>query len=48
VNTEQEQVLANKFGIRGIPCTILIQNGREVKRQSGAMSTGQVKQFLSK
>jgi len=47
VNTEEEQMLANKLGIRGIPCTILLQNGREIKRQSGVMNTSQLKQFLS-
>lgn len=47
VNTETEQMLSAKFGIRGIPCTILFRNGKEVKRQSGAMNSTQVKQFLS-
>lgn len=47
VNTEEEQMLAHKFGIRGIPCTILIQNGKEVRRQSGVMNSSQIKQFIS-
>src|SRR5690606_11699177 len=47
VNTETEQMLSAKFGIRGIPCTILFRNGKEIKRQSGAMNSAQVKQFLS-
>ncbi len=47
INTETEQMLAAKFGIRGIPCTILFQNGKEVRRQSGAMNSAQVKQFIS-
>ena len=37
INTETEQVLSERFGIRGIPCTIVFKNGIEVKRQSGAM-----------
>lgn len=47
INTETEQMLSAKFGIRGIPCTILFQNGKEVRRQSGAMNSAQVKQFIS-
>lgn len=47
VNTETEQMLAAKYGIRGIPCTILFHNGKEVRRQSGAMNASQVRQFIS-
>lgn len=47
VNTETEQMLSARFGIRGIPCTILFKDGKEVKRQSGAMNSTQVRQFLS-
>jgi len=37
VNTEVEQSLAAKFGIRSIPTLMLFRNGREVARQTGAM-----------
>ncbi len=47
INTETEQMLAAQYGIRGIPCTILFKDGKEVKRQSGAMNASQVKQFIS-
>lgn len=47
VNSESEQQLSAEFGIRGIPCTILFKDGREVRRQAGAMSADQVKQFIS-
>ena len=40
LNTEDEQALAARFGIRSIPTLILFRNGREVARQSGAMDTG--------
>ena len=46
INTETEQQVSTEFGIRGIPCTILFKNGKEVKRQSGSMSTEQIKIFL--
>jgi thioredoxin 2 len=47
INTEMEQMLSNELGIRGIPCTILFQRGKELRRQSGAMSSDQVKIFLN-
>jgi thioredoxin 2 len=46
INTETEQEISSQFGIRGIPCTILFMNGKEIKRQSGAMSADQVRSFL--
>lgn len=47
INTETQQQISAEYGIRGIPCTILFKNGKEIKRQSGAMSAEQVKQFIS-
>lgn len=46
VNTEVEQMLAAQFGIRGIPCTILFKHGKEVKRQAGAMSADQLRNWI--
>jgi thioredoxin 2 len=37
VNTEEEQQLAARFGIRSIPTLALFRNGHEVARQAGAM-----------
>jgi thioredoxin 2 len=38
VNTEDSPNLAARFGIRSIPTMILFAGGREVARQSGAMT----------
>lgn len=46
VNTESEQHLAAGLGIRGIPATVIFMNGKEVARQSGAMSSEQLNQFI--
>jgi len=46
INTEEETALSAELGIRGIPCTILFYQGKEVRRQSGAMNADQVKFFL--
>ena len=38
VDTEQEQELAARYRIRSIPTLVLFKGGREIARQSGAMS----------
>ena len=42
LNSEKETTTAAELGIRSIPTMILFRNGREVARQSGAMSSGQI------
>jgi thioredoxin 2 len=37
LNTENEQAIAARFGIRGIPTLVAFRNGREIARQSGAL-----------
>lgn len=46
INTETEQALSSSLGIRGIPCTLIFKDGREIKRQAGAMDSAEVLQFL--
>jgi thioredoxin 2 len=38
VDTEQQQEIAARLGIRSIPTMILFANGREIARQSGALT----------
>jgi thioredoxin 2 len=38
LNTEKNPDIAARMGIRGIPTLVAFRNGREVARQSGAMS----------
>ena len=40
VNTDEEQRLAGRFQIRGIPTLVLLHRGQEVARTSGAMPAG--------
>lgn len=37
LDTETEQAIAGRFGIRSIPTLIMIHKGREIARQSGVM-----------
>ncbi|SFI15613.1 thioredoxin TrxC [Modicisalibacter xianhensis] len=47
LDTEAEQALAGRFGIRSIPTLIVLQRGKEVARQAGAMQASQLKQWLT-
>jgi thioredoxin 2 len=46
VNTDQNQQLAARFGIQSIPTMILFKSGREVARQSGALSASQLTNWI--
>jgi len=46
VNTDAAQALAGRFAIRSIPTVALFRGGREIARQSGAMSPAQLRQWL--
>jgi thioredoxin 2 len=46
INTESEQALSGQLGIRRIPCTVVFKNGKEIRRQAGAMNSSQVGQLL--
>ena len=42
VDTEREQALAARLGIRSIPTLVLFRGGREVARQAGAMGAADI------
>jgi thioredoxin 2 len=46
LDTEAEQAIAGRYGIRGIPSMILIGKGREIDRTSGAMPTAAIVQWV--
>jgi len=48
VNTENEQSLASKFGIRSIPTLILFKNNKEIDRVSGALDANSLKNWVGK
>ena len=48
INADEEQQLAQAFGIKSLPTCVLLQNGQPVDGFMGALPEGQVKQFLDK
>ncbi|WP_136067590.1 thioredoxin TrxC [Modicisalibacter radicis] len=47
LDTEAEQALAGRFGIRSIPTLIVFREGREVARQAGALQGPQLRHWLT-
>lgn len=48
IDSDQEQQLAQAFGIRSIPTCVLLMNGQPVDGFMGALPEGQIKAFLDK
>ena len=46
VNTEEQQQLAARFGIRSIPTLAIFRGGREVARQAGAMDAASLARWI--
>ena len=47
VNADNAQELMAKFGIRGIPTLLLIDNGEVIATKVGAASVSQVREFVA-
>ncbi len=47
INADSSQALMAKFGIRGIPTLLLLNNGELVATQVGAASVSQVTKFVN-
>jgi thioredoxin 2 len=48
LDTEQEQGIARRFGIRSIPTMILFRGGREVARTAGAMDARSIRAWIGR
>ncbi|MCK6408971.1 thioredoxin TrxC [Thauera sp.] len=46
VDTEAQQALAARFGIRSIPTLALFRGGREIARQAGAMGAADIARWV--
>ncbi len=48
LNIDENPATAPKYGIRGIPTLLLFKDGEVVATKVGALSKGQLKEFLNK
>lgn len=48
IDTDREQTLSTRLGIRGIPTLILFSGGREIARSSGAMDLGSLLSWVGR
>ena len=46
VNIDEEEELAEKFGVSSIPCLVLLEDGEEVKRNVGVMPLKKLEKFV--
>lgn len=46
INTEEEQALAARFGIRSIPTLMVLREGQEVTRLAGALPAGEFMKWV--
>lgn len=46
LNSDNAQAISSELGIRSIPTMILFHGGREIARQSGAMTTAQIVRWV--
>jgi len=47
LNTDEEQQVAQQYGIRSIPTMILFRDGQEVARHSGAMMASDIENWVN-
>ncbi len=46
VDIDKEPQLAQQFGVKGIPFTVMVSSGGEKQSQAGSMSPDQLKYFF--
>jgi thiol-disulfide isomerase/thioredoxin len=46
IDIEEDSEKAIKYGIRGVPTLILLENEVEVKRKSGVLMADQIQEFI--
>ena len=47
INVDYEPDLITKYGVRNVPTVILVENGQEVRRFTGARSFNDVMNFIN-
>ena len=47
IDVDSEMELVKRFEIRSVPTFILIEDGKEIKRTTGAKTRGQLEEFIN-
>ena len=48
VNVDKYEELSRKYGIMSIPCLILFENGKAIKRNLGFINEAKIRDFIKK
>ena len=46
INIDDEEELAEKYRVSGIPCLVLLKDGKEVKREVGVLSPKKLEKMI--
>lgn len=46
IDTDEEEELAMEYQVFSIPCLVLIENGKEIKRNVGLISKSELEEFI--
>lgn len=46
INVDNNDVLSEKFNVSSIPCLVLLENGKEVKRNIGVMTKDEIIEMI--
>ena len=46
INVDFNEKLAREYNVFSIPCLVLIENGKEIKRSTGMMPKSEVEKFI--
>ena len=46
IDIDENLDMSAKYGIRGVPTLVMLENGVEVRRKTGALNTKQLMEFL--
>lgn len=46
IDTDEEDDLAMEYQVYSIPCLVLIENGKEIKRNVGLISKSELEEFI--
>ncbi len=46
INIDEEEELAEKYGVSSIPCLVVLKDGDEIKREVGVMPLKKLEKFV--